>query len=34
MEFSSFFPVWSRLTAEQQTVLSSSVFSRKVKKAM
>lgn len=32
MEFSSFFPVWSRLTAEQQTVLSSSVFSRKVKK--
>ena len=31
MEFSSFFPVWSRLTAEQQTVLSSSVFSRKVK---
>ena len=32
MEFSSFFPVWSRLTAEQQTVLSSNVFSRKVKK--
>lgn len=32
MEFSSFFPVWSRLTAEQQTVLSSSIFSRKVKK--
>ena len=32
MEFSSFFPVWSRMTAEQQTVLSSNVFSRKVKK--
>ena len=31
MEFSSFFPVWSRLTAEQQTVLSGSAFSRKVK---
>jgi len=32
MEFSSFFPVWKRLTAEQQAVLSGSVFSRKVKK--
>ncbi len=32
MEFSSFFPVWKRLTAEQQAVLSGSVFSRKVHK--
>ena len=32
MEFSSFFPVWSRLTAEQQTILSGSVFSRKANK--
>ena len=32
MEFSSFLPVWSRLTAEQQAILSDSVFSRKVKK--
>jgi len=32
MEFSSFFSVWNRLTAEHQTVLSGSVFSRKVKK--
>ena len=32
MEFSSFFPVWSRLPAEHQAVLSSSVFCRKVKK--
>ena len=32
MEFSSFFPVWSRLTAQQQAVLSGGVFSRKVKK--
>jgi len=32
MEFSSFFPVWNRLTAEQQTVLSNSVFIRKEKK--
>ena len=32
MEFSSFFPVWNRLTAEQQTALSGSVFSRKVNK--
>ena len=31
MEFSAFFPVWNRLTAEQQTVLSGSAFSRKVK---
>jgi len=34
MEFSSFLPVWSRLTAEQQAILSGSVFNRKVKKAM
>jgi len=32
MEFSSFLPVWSRLTAEQQAILSGSVFNRKVKK--
>ena len=32
MEFSSFLPVWSRLTTEQQAILSDSVFSRKVKK--
>ena len=32
MEFSSLFPIWSRLTAAQQTALSGSVFSRKVKK--
>ena len=32
MEFSSFFPVWNRLTAEQQALLSGSVFSRRVKK--
>jgi len=31
MEFSAFFPVWNRLTAAQQTVLSGSAFSRKVK---
>ena len=30
MEFSSFFPVWNRLTVQQQAVLSGSVFSRKV----
>ena len=32
MEFSSLFPVWNRLTAEQQAALSGSVFSRKVNK--
>ena len=32
MEFSSFFPVWNRLTVQQQAVLSGSVFSRKVNK--
>ena len=32
MEFSSFFPVWNRLTAEQQAVLSGGVFGRRVKK--
>ena len=32
MEFSSYFPVWNRLTARQQTILSGSVFSRKVHK--
>ena len=32
MEFSSLFPIWSRLTAAQQAALSGSVFSRKVKK--
>lgn len=32
MEFSSFFPVWSRLTVEQQAILSGNVFSRKVKR--
>ena len=32
MEFSSYFPVWNRLTTGQQTVLSGSVFSRKVQK--
>jgi len=32
MEFSSFFPVWNRLTAEQQAALSGSIFSRKVNK--
>jgi len=32
MEFTVFFPVWSRLTAAQQAILSGSVFSRKVKK--
>ena len=32
MEFSSFFPVWNRLTADQQAALSGSVFSRNVKK--
>ena len=32
MEFSSFFHVWNRLTAQQQAVLSGSVFSRKVQK--
>ena len=32
MEFSSFFPVWDRLAAEQKAILSGSVFSRKVKK--
>ena len=30
MEFSSFFPVWNRLTVQQQAVLSGSVFNRKV----
>ncbi|MBP3647133.1 MAG: Crp/Fnr family transcriptional regulator [Clostridia bacterium] len=32
VEFTSFFPVWSRLTAQQQAALSGSVFSRKVQK--
>ena len=32
MDFSSFFPVWNRLTAQQQADLSGSAFSRKVKK--
>ena len=32
MEFSSLFPVWNRLTAEQQAALSGSVFSRKENK--
>lgn len=32
MEFSSLFPIWSRLTAAQQAALSGSAFSRKVKK--
>ncbi|MBQ2978361.1 MAG: Crp/Fnr family transcriptional regulator [Clostridia bacterium] len=32
MEFSSLFPIWSRLTVAQQAALSGSVFSRKVKK--
>ena len=32
VEFSSFFHVWNRLTAQQQAVLSGSVFSRKVQK--
>jgi len=32
MEFSAFFPVWNRLTAQQQEILSGSVFSRKVEK--
>ena len=32
MEFSTFFPVWNRLTAQQQAVLSGSVFSRKVQR--
>jgi len=32
MEFSSFFPVWNRLSAAHQAVLSRSVFSRRVKK--
>ena len=32
MEFSSYFPVWNRLTARQQSILSDSVFSRKVHK--
>ena len=32
MEFSSFFPVWSRLTVQQQATLSGSVFNRKIKK--
>jgi len=32
MEFSSFFPVWSRLTAQQQAALSGSVFSREVQR--
>jgi len=32
MEFSSFFPVWNKLSAQQQTLLSGNVSSRKVKK--
>jgi len=32
MEFSSYFPVWNRLTAQQQAILSGSVFSRDVQK--
>ena len=32
MGFSSYFPVWNRLTARQQAVLSDDVFSRKVQK--
>ena len=32
MEFSSFFPVWNRLTDRQQAALSGGVFSRKVRK--
>lgn len=30
MEFSSFFPVWNRLTVQQQEMLSNSIMSRKV----
>jgi len=32
MEFSSFFSVWNRLTAQQQAALSGGVFSREVKR--
>ena len=32
MELSSFFSVWNRLTAEQQTALTGSAFSRKVRR--
>lgn len=32
MSFSSFFPVWERLTPQQQAALSGSVFSRRVRR--